>query len=396
MLNKDFSWYGSIESIIEMRADKADSVTGPYIFGGTAVVNSSQEIGKNGWGVPDDELANFSKTFPGAQLRADHGRSVYDIVGKVNDGLSNNGAVKFVAELGDKNLSDKVRNGYISHVSICATADKVTCNVCGKETRPKRTCACENSHELIRGLKLKELSLVAEPAFDSAKIAPMSFSAAFGETITEEVKEPVKAEKIQGDVINMSQENKVENKVETKALEPTAPIIAKADVKPAGSEDSKVILADKMEAVMKKMDEAATKYQMFWDEARKNEQAFWDKKKEDEAKKEECKKEEAWPKKDEDESKKEESRPGPTPITPIATPSVIVSKPPTIVKKFDEEEDESKKEEEKASAPALQAKTDTSEDTIPLQGNVVPTNPAELLAAALNDIKNAAKKAEMI
>ncbi len=387
MLNRDFSWYGKIESTVEIRADKADEVVGPYIFGGTAVVNSTQEIGKNGWGVPDDELHNFSKTFPGAQLRADHGRSVYDIVGKVNAGLSNNGAVKFVAELGDKNLSDKVRNGYISHVSICATADKVVCSACGKETRPKRTCACEDSHELIRGLKLKELSLVAEPAFDSAKIAPMSFSAAVNEALAEEVKVDVKAEKIHSDVINMSQENKLENKIETKTPEPTAPIIAA--IKPAGSEDSKVVLADKMEAIVKRMDEAVTKYQMFWDEARKNEQMFWEKKKEDEAKKEECKKE------DEDESKKEESRPGPTPITPIETPSVIVSKPPTIVKKFDEEEEEAKKEE-KASAPALQAKTDTSEDTIPLQGNVVPTNPAELLAAALGDIRKAAVKAEMI
>ncbi len=187
---------------------------------------------------------------------------------------------------------------------------------------------------------------------------------------------------------------KLETKTETKTVEPTPTAVVATTEKPAGSEDSKVLLADKMEAVIKKMDEAATKHQMFWDEARKKEQMFWEKKKEDEAKKEECKKE------DEDEAKKEESAPGPVPVTPIETPSVITSKPPTIVKKFAPEEDEKKEDDDDEAkkegvAPPLSARVDTSEDTIPLPATV-PTNPAELLAAALNDIRKAAVKAEIV
>ncbi len=393
MLNKDFSWICNIEHPVELRADKLSEITGPYIFGGTAIVNSDQEVGKNGWGVPDDELDRFSKQFPGIQLRKDHGKSVDSVVGKVHKGTYLDGAVKFVAELGDQPLAEKVRAGYIDHVSICATADKITCSVCGKETRPKRTCACDNSHDLIRGLKLRELSLIAEAAFDSAKIVPISFSAALNEVLSEKDKTEVVAETSRTDKVEKMSE-KLETKTETKTVEPTPTAVVATTEKPAGSEDSKVLLADKMEAVIKKMDEAATKHQMFWDEARKKEQMFWEKKKEDEAKKEECKKE------DEDEAKKEESAPGPVPVTPIETPSVITSKPPTIVKKFAPEEDEKKEDDDDEAkkegvAPPLSARVDTSEDTIPLPATV-PTNPAELLAAALNDIRKAAVKAEIV
>ena len=391
---KDFEWACNIQASPSWTSAGREGQFIPLIFGGTAVVNSDLEISKNGWGIEDSELEKFYNQFHSAQLRKNHGNTVDDIIGKVHVGKKEGGAVKFEAEVGDPAIADKISRGYIDSVSIRATAKEVVCSACGKSARPIKACKCVDSHELIRGLKLKELSVVAEPAFESAKIIPLSFSAAVNEALKE--MDNVVENSQKGGETKMPEEKKAESPIsvpETKAA-PTVELKPEVKAEEAKKEEantshvesmgtsSVAILAEDVKNLIKKQEELSEgvkKMQMFWesDFPKKLEQLFWERKKEEEApkKEEECKKEEEAPKKEEEAQK--------------------IPVPPAMKKEAPDEEDEEEEEasEKKENKPVLQAKTDVSQDTIKAE---VPLTGETLMAKAMEEIIKKAKEFDIV
>lgn len=63
----------------------------------------------------EEELAKAAETLVGKPLLLDH---AYPLNGKVIDARYEDGAIKYVAELDDSEILEKIRNGVIKHVSV--------------------------------------------------------------------------------------------------------------------------------------------------------------------------------------------------------------------------------------------------------------------------------------
>jgi len=119
----------------------------------------------------------------GAQLRVDHAESALMIVGKVVDSWRDGDRVLFRAEVGDERLIDKIIRGYVDHVSIQVDSDEVECSKCKRPTRKEGRLVhlCPGAWEVVRKPKVRELSIVASPAYENTAFQPVGFYAAMNE-----------------------------------------------------------------------------------------------------------------------------------------------------------------------------------------------------------------------
>jgi hypothetical protein len=127
----------------------------------------------NGWSVRKGEFDSIASQGSDTVLMIDHSKSVRDIIGKVNKGYNKDNKVYIDAEIDDPQIQALARKGLVKYFSIGATADAV-CSGCGKDF--KMSCKCKNAHQEITNVKLKEVSVVLDPAFSAAEFKPFEAS----------------------------------------------------------------------------------------------------------------------------------------------------------------------------------------------------------------------------
>jgi hypothetical protein len=144
---------------------------------GTAIDTS---VNANKWQVPPEDLDFFTASLKGAQLRIDHAESVLSIVGKVPEAIRSGNQVVFQAEVGEPSIIPKILRGYVNHVSVQVDSDDTQCSVCGKQTRIEGilTHLCTGAWEIVHKPRVRELSIVASPAYKNTAFHPVGFAAA--------------------------------------------------------------------------------------------------------------------------------------------------------------------------------------------------------------------------
>jgi hypothetical protein len=138
-------------------------------------------VNKNKWQVPEEDLDFFTATLKDAQLRADHAESVFMIVGKVPEARRQGQEVYFRAEIGgEEKLIDKILRGYVKYVSVQVDSDDVECSRCKKPTRKEGLLVhlCPDAWEIVHKPRVRELSIVASPAYEKTEFKPVGFAAA--------------------------------------------------------------------------------------------------------------------------------------------------------------------------------------------------------------------------
>jgi hypothetical protein len=141
-------------------------------------------VNANKWQVPEEDLDFFTETLKGAQLRADHAESVFMIVGKVPEAKRQGQEVLFSAEIGgEEKLIEKILRGYVTHVSVQVDSDDVECSKCKKPTRKEGILIhlCPGAWEIVHKPRVRELSIVASPAYEKTEFKPVGFFAAMND-----------------------------------------------------------------------------------------------------------------------------------------------------------------------------------------------------------------------
>jgi hypothetical protein len=141
-------------------------------------------VNTNKWQVPREDLDYFITSLQGAQLRIDHAESAMAVIGKVPEAKRVGDTAKFRAEIGDLSIIQKVLRGYLTHVSVQVDSDDVECSACGKQTRTNGllTHLCPGAWEKVHKPKVRELSIVASPAYKNTDFKPVGFAAAMSES----------------------------------------------------------------------------------------------------------------------------------------------------------------------------------------------------------------------
>jgi hypothetical protein len=238
----------------------------------------------NKFRIDEPEFPKIEAQEPGVTLRLDHGRSVRDIVGGVTGGKydSEKKQLMFEAEIDDPHIQMLAKKGRIKYVSIGATADAF-CSKCNKPSGPLRACKCKDAHDVIKNVKLREISIVTDPAYTSAEFKPISFTAALDSAL--EVTPNSATQVVEGGIQNSNvEENRDMSETKTKTIEATTAASA--------GPDAVVLLAEmgkKFEEIKKELDAMKAEKKAEEDEKAK-------KAKEDEEAKKESKKEEVFTK----------------------------------------------------------------------------------------------------
>lgn len=170
------------ESVMEM-IPNARSI----IIEGTAITD---EANKNGWALDPLELDNVAAQLASGkiQLRVNHDSNVEGVVGRVLEAKRVGNRVDFVARVttANPNVLLPIVMGDVDHSSIQADADKIVCSECRKDVGAMGfLCRCKDNHQVISQVKVKELSVVADPAYESTTIAPVGFAASVEARIKE-------------------------------------------------------------------------------------------------------------------------------------------------------------------------------------------------------------------
>lgn len=137
-------------------------------------------VNANKWQVPQEDLDFVAGSLAGAQLRVDHAESALMVVGKVSEAKRVGDRVLFRAEVGEERLIEKILRGYVTHVSIQVDSDDVECSKCKRPTRKEGMLVhlCPGAWEIIHKPRVRELSVVASPAYRDTAFAPVGFFAA--------------------------------------------------------------------------------------------------------------------------------------------------------------------------------------------------------------------------
>ena len=140
-------------------------------------------VNANKWRFLDEDLDFVANSLAGAQLRVDHAESVLMVVGKVSATKRDGDQVLFSAEVGDEKLIEKILRGYVNHVSIQVDSDDVECSQCKKQTRSEGMLVhlCPGAWEIVHKPKVRELSIVASPAYENTAFKPVGFGAAMNQ-----------------------------------------------------------------------------------------------------------------------------------------------------------------------------------------------------------------------
>jgi len=147
---------------------------------GTAIDTS---VNSNKWQVPEEDLDYLVASLQGAQLRIDHAESAMAVIGKVPEAKRNGNIVLFRGEIGDLPIIEKVLRGYLSQVSIQVDSDVVECSKCQQPSRKEGMLVhlCPGAWEIVHKPKVRELSIVASPAYKNTEFKPVGFAAAMNE-----------------------------------------------------------------------------------------------------------------------------------------------------------------------------------------------------------------------
>lgn len=147
---------------------------------GTAIDTS---VNANKWQVPSEDLDFVTATLQGAQLRVDHAESVRDIIGIVSRVQRQSNTVLFKAEVGDVDIIEKIFRGYVTHVSIQVDSTDVECSKCKRPSRKDGLLIhlCPDAWEIVHKPVVRELSIVASPAYKNTEFAPVGFAAAMNQ-----------------------------------------------------------------------------------------------------------------------------------------------------------------------------------------------------------------------
>ncbi len=202
------------------------------------LVNS--DVCANNFALDIDELPNLASQVKNITLRIDHSKAVRDIIGGLKLGTydKENKRVMFEAEVDDPAIQKSIMKGRLKYISIGATADAF-CSKCNSSTKPIKSCKCKGSHDIIRNIKLKEVSIVSEPAYKSSEFSPIGFAASITSALAENQVTPNSSEEEEaGPIKNKILEEKIEMTEEIKAT----------TLKPAGA-DAVVLLGEKLEAL---------------------------------------------------------------------------------------------------------------------------------------------------
>jgi len=137
-------------------------------------------VNSNKWQIPSEDLDFVAAGLLGAQLRVDHAESALMVVGRVSSANRDGSRVMFRAEVGEEHLIEKILRNYVNHVSIQVDSDIVECSKCGKPTRKEGMLVhlCPEAWEIIHNPKVRELSIVASPAYKDTEFVPVGFAAA--------------------------------------------------------------------------------------------------------------------------------------------------------------------------------------------------------------------------
>jgi hypothetical protein len=136
-------------------------------------------VNANKWQVPAEDLDYFAATLQGSQLRIDHAESALAVIGRVPEAKRIGDIVTFRAEIGDLPIIEKVMRGYLTHVSVQVDSDDVECSKCKKQTRKEGMLVhlCPGAWEIVHKPKVRELSIVASPAYEHTDFKLVGFSA---------------------------------------------------------------------------------------------------------------------------------------------------------------------------------------------------------------------------
>ena len=141
-------------------------------------------VNANKWQVPEEDLDFFVQSLMGAQLRVDHAESALMVIGKVAEAKHVGNQVLFRAEVGEEKLIEKILRNYVNHVSAQVDSDDVECSKCKKPTRKEGMLVhlCPGAWEIVHKPKVRELSIVASPAYKTTEFQPVGFFAAMNDS----------------------------------------------------------------------------------------------------------------------------------------------------------------------------------------------------------------------
>jgi hypothetical protein len=145
-------------------------------------------VNANKWQVPSEDLDFLVQGLINAQLRIDHAESAMAVIGRVPEAklLAEKSQVWFRAEVGDLPIIERITRGYLDHVSIQIDSDDVQCSKCLQQTRKEGMLVhlCPDAWEIVHKPKVRELSIVASPAYKNTDFKPVGFAAAMNATQT--------------------------------------------------------------------------------------------------------------------------------------------------------------------------------------------------------------------
>ncbi len=372
-----------MESLENLKFDwQAGLTPGSKVEDGSLIISGelvNTEVCANNFALDENELPNLANQVKNVTLRLDHSKSVRDVVGGLKLGTydKDKKRIMFEAEVDDPNIQKAIMKGRLKYISIGATADAF-CSKCSKPTKPFKTCSCKNSHDIIKNIRLKEASIVTDPAYTSSTFMPQGFTASITSALAENQVTPSSKEEARPII----SENKMEE--ERKMSEIKKESIDATTLKPAGT-DAVVLLGQKLEALaglVSKMEERFKKQDD--DEAKKKKDEDEAKKKDDYAniiksefanistKLEGLVKQE-WPKpKKDDEAKKEDKATFSNVPASGGIPKDVKhegkKEPPTEEEEDEEPKEKTKKEKVQAGAKienASETQVEVTADTVP-------------------------------
>jgi hypothetical protein len=191
-------------------------------------------VNANKWQVPDEDLDFFVSTLINAQMRIDHAESAMAVIGKVPEGKRIGNTAWFRAEIGDLAIIEKVLRGYLTHVSVQVDSDDVECSKCKKPTRKEGMLVhlCPGAWEIVHKPKVRELSIVASPAYQNTQFHPVGFAAAMNDSQYDAILKNIQNSQLSEDNKDVGSRQKEPQEPENKKSE------AKKEVKPLSEQNA--------------------------------------------------------------------------------------------------------------------------------------------------------------
>jgi hypothetical protein len=191
-------------------------------------------VNANKWQIPEEDLDFFVQSLIGAQLRVDHAESALMVVGKVPEAKRMGNSVWFRAEVGEEKLIEKILRNYVNTVSAQVDSDDVECSKCKKPTRKEGMLVhlCPGAWEIVHKPKVRELSIVASPAYKNTEFKPVGFAAAMNDSQYDAILRNIQNSELSEDNKDVGSRQKEPQEPENKKSE------AKKEVKPLSEQNA--------------------------------------------------------------------------------------------------------------------------------------------------------------